>query len=91
MNRRIRLITDNIRGQIFFLFVPLVVLFDDGDVSVTFNVAEIWRSIVSRLLDFNNERRIIRKLIVDAANTIISGKIKRKIRIASERSRLKLK
>jgi hypothetical protein len=41
MNRRIRLITDNIRGQIFFLFVPLVVLFDDGDVSVTFNVAEI--------------------------------------------------
>ncbi len=91
MKRRIRLTIDNIRGQRFLRFVILEVLFDDGDVSIGFDVVEVSSSILSRRLDCINVRRIIIKQIADTANIMISGKIKRNIRSALELSRLKLK
>jgi hypothetical protein len=66
-------------------------LLDDGDVSTIFDIIEVWRSFLWRRLECDNERRIIIKHIVDAAKIIMSGKTKRKIRIALELSRLKSK
>ncbi len=72
--------------------VRLEVLVDDVDAFVAVVVVDdTWISVRSRCLDCINERRIIIKQIADAANTITSGKIKRKIRIALELSRLKFK
>ncbi len=87
MNKRILRMIDKILGQSLFLFVILEVLADDGDAFAAF--VDVWGSVRSRRFDCINERRIIIKQIIDAANMRISGKIKRKIRIALELSRLK--
>ncbi len=91
INKRILRRIDKIRGQNFRCLVRLEVLVDDVDAFVAVVVDDTWISVRSRCLDCINERRIIIKQIADAANTITSGKIKRKIRIALELSRLKFK
>jgi len=80
-----RLKTDNNLGQISFKLVVLLLLFVADNVN-----GDKSSSLVSRRLFVINVRRIITKQIVDTAKMIISGKIKRKIRIALELSRLKI-
>jgi hypothetical protein len=75
---------DNNLGQINFKLLVLVLLVVDCDVAIAVIGSSIsGRSLISRSF-LINVRRIITKQIVDTANMIISGKIKRKIRIALE-------
>lgn len=80
-NKRIRRRRDNTFGQINFNFVVCGVT--DGD------IGEGGRfSFVERRLGWTTVRRMITKQTIETARMMISGKIKRRIRIALGSSRL---
>ena len=85
--RRIRLTIDTNRGQRLCPAFELALLFDDGDDWVAF---EFSSSMVWRRRTESNERRMMMRQIVDTARMMTSGKIRRKTRMASALSRLKI-
>lgn len=89
MNKRKRLTTDKIRGQIFRVPPALELLADDGEALIPLDAADVWISVRWRRFACIKERRMITKQTVAAAKIKISGKTKRRIRTALELSRLK--
>ena len=90
INKRIRRIIDRTLDRILLRLIVLEELVDDGDRCVVFGGAGGSKMLLWRRLEAIKVRLMITEQIVAVAKIMISGKIRRNIRIASALSSLEL-